>query len=449
MGFKRFSLLLFIRTVLVMSTSLLLTLSLTATGYHATSILLIIVLLMQIFELFNFVNKTNNELVRFFDAARYADFSQRFELKSVGSGFDELGNAFSDILAGMQAVRSQQQQELKHLKLVVEHVPVPLISIHQDQKITLWNNAARRLFGANPINKVSDLAQFSNEFVNKITTIQPGERQLVSIDIDGMTHQLSLSATQIMLAQQQEMLVSMQDIQTELGVAQLQAWQDLVRVLTHEIMNSITPVASLAKVAVDLVEDAKAKADNLQQEFEELDDVCDAVTTVARRSDSLMQFVSSYRQLTRLPPPNKKQLTISKLFKQVELLVSANWLNPKVNFVTEITPAELDVTVDADMIEQVIINLVKNADQALVGVESPQISLAAKLNKRGHVVIEVADNGMGIAEEVAAKIFVPFFTTKKDGSGVGLALTRQVMSAHGGHVKLSNSDSGATFSLTF
>jgi signal transduction histidine kinase len=269
-----------------------------------------------------------------------------------------------------------------------------------------------------------------------------------------MKHQLIVSATEIVTTSSHETLISLQDIQSELAIAQLQAWQDLVSVLTHEIMNSITPVASLSKTAVDLVNDVQEKVKNSSassvEVIEELDDVLGAVQTVARRSDGLMQFVKSYRRLTRLPSPNKKIISVGKLFTDVEMLVTQNWQAKGIDLTTSIIPTALDVNIDIDMVEQILINLLQNAEQALNQVNAPQVSMKAFLNLRGHVAIEVSDNGCGIEAENIEQIFVPFFTTKKEGSGVGLALTRQVMIAHGGIVSVRNNEQGgATFSLIF
>jgi len=454
MDFKRFSLLIVIRTVLAMVTLVLLTQAFTHQGYHASMLLLSIILIFQFIGITRFISKTNAELVRFFDAIRHADFSQRFELKSLGTGFDELGSTFTDILKRIQKVRSTQESELRQIKAIIEHVPVPLLSIANNGTVTLWNNSVRRLFGAHAITKVEDLAQFDSEFPKKLQSILAGERTLVNIIIDDMEHRLIISATEIITATHRETLFSLQDIQSELAVAQLQAWQDLVSVLTHEIMNSITPVASLAKTAVDLVEDVQEKT-KLLPDFpdgvnEELDDILGAVQTVARRSDGLMQFVSSYRRLTRLPSPKRQTISVDKLFTNVTSLTTQGSKVKGVDFTTSIIPSELDVNIDVDMIEQVLINLLQNAEQALSQVKSPQIAMKACLNLRGHVVIEVSDNGNGIEQENVGQIFVPFFTTKKEGSGVGLALTRQVMIAHDGKVTVrNNSKGGATFSLIF
>jgi nitrogen fixation/metabolism regulation signal transduction histidine kinase len=454
MGFKKFSLHIIIRTILAILTLALLTQVILAPGYHATSIFIAALLIFQLTEFIRFVEKTNIELVRFFDAMRHADFSQRFDLKQVGTGFDELGLAFTEILDKLQTARTSQEAELRHLKAIVEHVPTPLLSIHQNNQVTLWNNSARRLFGTNTITHGDDFEQFSQGFSKQLNKITIGEYQLISIDIDGMQHQLMIGVTEIMISQQKERLFSLQDIRSELDIAQLQAWQDLVRVLTHEIMNSITPVASLAKTAVILVDDLKEKtnADTVLKNTlnEDIDDIIDAVQTVARRSDSLMQFVSSYRRLTRLPPPKKKRIELSIIFEQVKILLQQDWQNNDINLTINITPRQLDLFADPDMTEQILINLLKNAEQALTNVKTPHIMLSAFLNPRGRTVIEVSDNGEGITDDVAAKVFVPFFTTKKEGSGVGLALTRQMMIAHGGNIRLlNNDDSDVTFRLTF
>ncbi len=466
MDFKRFSLLIATRTILAMLTLIFLTQAVMHDGYHATILLLSAVVVIQFFEIMRFISKTNAELVRFFDAVRHADFSQRFELKSLGTGFEELGVTFTNILKRIQQVRSSQEAELRHIKAVIEHVPVPLLSIDDHGKVTLWNNSVRRLFGTNVVTHIDDMAQFNKDFPSKLKSILAGERTLVNITIDGMEHKLIVSATEITTATQHETLLSMQDIQSELALAQLQAWQDLVSVLTHEIMNSITPVASLAKTAVDLVEDVQEKAKPLpaitvevsEEIIEDLEDILGAVKTVARRSDGLMQFVTSYRRLTRLPSPNKKVVSVATMFSHVTTLAQQNWYKSDIELTCSIMPQALDINVDADMIEQILLNLLLNAEQALIKIENEinkqsvkaKISLEAFLNVRGHVVIEVADNGKGIEEENMSQIFVPFFTTKKDGSGVGLALTRQVMLAHNGKVAVRNNEQGgATFSLTF
>ncbi|WP_286233023.1 sensor histidine kinase [Thalassotalea sediminis] len=451
MGFKKFSLRIVLRTVLAMVTLGALSLSLSNEGYHATSILLLMIVIIQLTELLRFVNKTNEELVRFFEAARHADYSQRFDLQTLGTGFDELRQSFGDILNQLQSSRQAQETTLKHIKAIVEHVPVPLMSIQSNDSITLWNNSARRLFGANQVTKLSDLTVFSNVFPQQIMAMSAGSRSLVEIKIDGIHHKLSVSATELVIHGDKELLISLLDIQSELNTAQLDAWQDLVRVLTHEIMNSITPVASLAQTAAELVDDL-ANQQPLDQSLQEtITDIADAVHTVARRSDSLTNFVSSYRRLTRLPKPKRTKVALSPLFNDLAQLHQQQWQKRNITFNINTSPQSLTVYADRDMLMQVMENLLLNAQHALANKEDNKvINVSSYLNTRGHVVIEITDNGCGIDEQIAEKIFVPFFTTKREGSGVGLALSRQVMLAHNGHIYLkSEQGKGTTFTLTF
>ena len=278
----------------------------------------------------------------------------------------------------------------------------------------------------------------------------PGNRELVTFSVEEIEYQLTLATTEISVAGNNDRLISLQDIQTELDLTQAQAWQDLVRVLTHEIMNSITPVTSLATTAVDVVKDMRDKTDKESPLADDLADVQDAIGTVARRSDSLMQFVDSYRQLTRLAPPEKKRVAIGELFGSVARLAAAEWPDRPVQLQQLVEPAGLDVFVDRDLLEPVLLNLLRNAWHATLDVEKPEIELRGRLNRRGNTVIEVRDNGPGVPEELENRIFVPFFTTKEGGSGVGLALARQVMTAHGGFIRvMPNEGGGAKFSLTF
>jgi two-component system nitrogen regulation sensor histidine kinase NtrY len=450
MAFRRFSLQLAARLVLVGLTMLGAILLLLRTDYYGLTALFAIALLLSVAELWYYIKRTNNEIERFLSAARYADFSQRFNFPKVGTGFESLGATFTEILERFRSEQMNKESELRHLQALLEHVPVPLLTVHGDGSITLRNNAARRLFGTVQVTQLSDLRQFGLGLHKAVEEAVPGLRELVEFSVEGVEHKLTLATAEIVVGRERERLVSLQDIQTELDVNQAQAWQDLVRVLTHEIMNSITPVTSLAATASDLVDDLRLKVGANSPLHDELCDLRDAVDTVARRSESLTQFVTSYRQLTRLAPPEKKRIHLAELFEDVCRLAESEWPAGDSLLTRQVKPDSLDVYADRDLLEPVILNLLRNAWQVTKDQEDVKIHLEGRLNRRGNVVIAVSDNGAGVPEDLSRKIFVPFFTTKAGGSGVGLALARQVMIAHGGYITLSESTAGgAKFSLTF
>jgi len=419
-------------------------------GLHSSTLIVAAILLMLVAELWTYISRMNREVARFLDAARFADYSQRFDFEKQGAGFKALGEAFTDIINRMRERRAGHEMEVRRLRALIEHIPVPLLTLHSDDSVTLQNNAARRLFGAEHVTSLKDLRKFGHQFAESISTSVPGARQLVTFTVEGIEYHLTLATTELNVAGNSERLISLQDIQSELDATQAQAWEELVRVLTHEIMNSITPVTSLAKTAVEVVEDVISKERTGEPLGEDLEDLRDAVMTVARRSDSLTQFVDSYRQISRMAPPEKKRVRMADLFDAIEKLAHAEWPDSRVDFSLEVVPRELDVYADRDLLEPVLLNLIRNAWQSTVNIDNPRIELKGRLNRRNNVVIEVIDNGPGVPDSIATKIFVPFFTTKESGSGVGLALARQVMIAHGGFIRVSRNDSGgATFSLTF
>jgi len=450
MAFKRFTLRLAGRLLLLGISLFALAWLLFQPGYHSLTVIAAVLFMLAAFEVWRLINRSNREIARFVNAAGHADFSQKFSLEGLGSGFDELGEAFRKILDRQRDLRSKQATDNLQLRALIEHIPIPLLTVHADNSISLRNNAARRLFGALHVTQLGDLKQFGESFHHSVSQAVPGIRELVTFSVEDVEYCLTLATTEVIVGSESERLISLQDIQTELDESQASAWQDLVRVLTHEIMNSITPVTSLAKTAEDVVEEMQSKTGRESPLADDLMDLHEAVTTLANRSDSLMQFVDSYRQITRLAPPNKQRIRLADLFESSETLARAEWSDNTVHLLKDIKPGGLDVYADRDLLEPVLLNLLRNAWQATQGQPNATIELLGRLNRRGHVVIEVRDNGPGVPDEISRNVFVPFFTTKPGGSGVGLALARQVMIAHGGFIRVTSSPSGgANFTLIF
>jgi two-component system, NtrC family, nitrogen regulation sensor histidine kinase NtrY len=450
MAFKHFGLLILLRLVVLCLGISGFYYAYNNPRYHVVTFIAFVIVICLIYELWFFLTRTNRELARFLASARYEDFNQSFDFENASAGFQALGDAFTKILERFKKLRMSQEAELSHLRAIINHIPVPLMTIKQDGNLILLNNAARRFFGTPQPTKITDLQKYGRDFYEQLMRCSAGDKPVVKISIDGIDTKLSLGLMEVTGNDGTERLVSLMDIGKELESTQLTAWQDLVRVLTHEIMNSITPVASLAQTTADIAEDVKTGLPTDHPQKGNIEKIVNASITMSRRAGNLMDFVTNFRKLTRLPKPNKQVTKVNDLFAHVMQITEANNLTNEIRLITEVNPDGLELYIDQEQIEQALINLLKNAEQALAHKSQGVIRLACGLNQRGMVTIEVTDNGPGIKEDIIDKIFVPYFTTKPDGSGIGLALTRQIMTNHGGFIRAANlEEGGASFKLTF
>ena len=450
MIFNQFGTMLAVRTALLLLALMALSYALVAKGYYGLTLLLTLITIGLVIEMYRFVARTNMEVVRFLDAARFEDFGQRIAVPSSGAGFEQLAGAFEEMFERFKASRQDKEQLHKHLLALTEQVPVPLFSVNTDNSVMLHNNAARKLFSGTRVTRVENLSVFGDELATAISSLEPGRNRLINFVKDGSTRQLVAKCSEVVTANGEELLISLQDIQSELDEVQSQAWHELVSVLTHEIMNSITPVASLAQTTAELIRDVDYPASENQRLSNQLDDAFNAAETVARRSQGLIRFVESYRSLTCLSVPNKQSVGLADLVDKVVELLSADPQQETPIFETRIEPKDLQLHADPHQLEQLLINLIKNAYDAVSEINAPEIRLTAEVTSTGSTRVVIEDNGAGIPEQLLEKVFVPFFTSKRQGTGVGLALARQIMTAHGGSIQAGRSTlGGAIITLLF
>ena len=265
--------------------------------------------------------------------------------------------------------------------------------------------------------------------------IEPGQQQLLQTKLREVPVELRISVSEIRMAGEVERLYSIENLSGELTAREASAWRNLIRVLTHEIMNTLTPVTSLAQTTTTMLDNPDAT-----------DDIREAVTTIARRSEGLMRFVARYRELLKVPQPDINVVSVAEALQSIGTLLSDEL--QALNFTIDVVPQSLEVQADPQLLDQVLLNLVRNAIDAMNQGGSPQLTLSGRLDY-GRVIIKVTDNGPGIADESIEQIFVPFFTTKRDGSGIGLSLSRQIMTAHGGDIAVTSDTGGTTVSLVF
>lgn len=455
MVFKRFSVAVLIRTVFICLSTFLLIYILTKTSFIATPFIVALLIVAQIFSMIHYVQKTNRDIARFFDSIKYSDFSQSFRSSVRGSSFEELSTAFSEVIDEFRKARAEKEEHYRYLQIVVQHVGIGLLAFTQDGDVGMINTAAKKLLRVHGIDNISELSRVSPALVAALREIKSGDKVLVKIVAENELSQLSIYATEFKLKEDHYTLVSLTNIQSELEEREMEAWQNLIRVLTHEIMNSVTPIISLSSTASSLLEGMAESTDEMKQgaddaNSETLQDVKGALDTISKRSEGLLHFVDDYRNLTRIPTPNFQAIKLIDLFARIEKLFSDRFHLRKIWYTYSTDPPNLELTADPDLIEQVLINMVLNSISALSSATSPMIKLFGKIDDRGVTIIQVIDNGHGILEELQEKIFIPFFTTRKEGSGIGLSLARQVMRAHKGGITVhSVPDKETVFTLRF
>ena len=453
MAFRNFRLVCTIRILFLSATVALLFYLLTETELYATAVIVSILVLVQIWLLISYVDGTNRDLARFLISVQYSDFTASFPEDSKGGSHRELREAFESVLKEFRKTRSEKEEHYRYLQTVVQHIGVGLIAFDQDNEVDLFNSAARRLLGISRARRIADLSAVSPALVDKLYEIQPGSRDLLKLEIKGEMMQLSLAATLFRLGRRSIKLVSLQNIASELSEREMESWQQLVRVLTHEIMNSVTPIASLSSTAGKMLGISEERAEQPPTAVlskPDLGDLRRAVHTIERRSRGLLHFVDAYRALTRIPKPDYQLVSMKNLLERVSQLMCSRPDVGGVKITTDIDPHSLELTADPDLIEQVLINLSTNAIQALQGRDGAELSLTSRLSERGRVIVDVTDNGPGIGEDTLESVFVPFFTTKPEGTGIGLSLSRQIMRLHKGDLTVSSTPNEATaFTLRF
>ena len=406
----------------------------------------IIINLVLFRSIYKQLDQTNSDLTRFLQSIKFSDFSQTFTHKNLGRSYDELNDAFNEVLEQFRKTRSEKEEQNRYLQTVLRHVGVGLIAFDTTGKIEFINHAARKLLGVNQVTHLNIIDQFEKTLSLKLLEMKSGERATIKLFDETDVVQLIIYATEFKMRDTAIKLVSLQNIQSELEEKELEAWQKLIRVLTHEIMNSVTPISSLSSTVNDMLSNGGA----LNLDEEQIDDIKSAVDTIHRRSDGLINFVENYRSLTKIPKPNFEIFSVQHLFDRLQRLLINDLDKYEIKLDMIVEPASLELTADADMIEQILINLIINSTHALKNVKNKRISISGKLNDKGRIIIRVADNGPGIPVDIQDKIFIPFFSTKSSGSGIGLSLARQIMRSHRGNIRVSSKPNEETaFTLVF
>jgi len=446
--FKNFRLNIIGRILFICISIFLLVILFQQSEFVSLIILLSSILLAQIILLIKYVESSNRDVTRFLDSIRYSDFSQSFSSKGFGSSFAELSSALTGVIGEFQKIRSEKEEHYQYIKTVIQHVAVGLIAYDSEGNVELINNAAKRFFGIAHLNNIKRLKVYSESLVNTLFTIKVGEKSLEKVYDHNNILQLIIYATSFKLKNKSITLVSIQNIESELEEKELEAWQKLIRVLTHEILNSMTPIVSLSGTAKDLLAESKNDSD-VAAKSETIKDAQNAINTINKRSSGLLNFVEAFRRLYRLPQPEFKIFAIVDLVERCFKLMESEFKEKGISYSFKIVPQKLELAADPDLLEQVLLNLLRNSINALDNQDHPQINIDVGLDLRSRTEIKLTDNGHGIKPDSIDKIFIPFFTTKKEGSGIGLSLSKQILRLHKGSINVVSDSDTTTFILTF
>jgi nitrogen fixation/metabolism regulation signal transduction histidine kinase len=450
MVFKQFRFNIVLRVLLITSTCLALFITLNST-FTFTPILVAGLIIYQVWSLIRYVDRTNRELASFLESIRYSEFTRSFQISDNSSSFNELNTAFNDVMKDFQQVRSEREEHFHYLQSIVQNIDVSILAYQRDGTVEMINPAAKKLFQVNTLRNINMLRSLSDKLADTLLTINPGENKLVKVQDEEDILQLAIYATEFKVKDKVILLSTIKNIQNVLEEQETAAWQKLIRVLTHEIMNSIAPISSLSSTVESMLKPfTTGKKDAPEIDVDTVKEIKGALQTINKRSTGLMNFVETYRSLTKIPEPNFAQVKMKDLMLNVHTLMKEEVQQKDIRIDISVEPETIEVQIDEQMIEQVLINLVKNSVQALDGCKDGRLQIRGFYNKRGRPTIQVTDNGQGILPDVIDKIFIPFFTTKRSGSGIGLSLSRQILRLHGGTITAKSTPNEETiFTMNF
>jgi len=418
------------------------------------SVLIIVIctlmIVLLIISTVSYLNTTNEKIRFFFDAVRNDDSNLSFPVNKGNRALSELYTSMNKVNMQIQQLKIENSQKEKYFSELIEHLATGIITFNSKGFILNANSAAKRLLSTDNLTHLQQIEHNNFRLYQAISNIKPFKQKLISFPSTPGNIQLTLKASSVKAGNEELIIVSINDIKNELDEKELDSWLKLIRVLMHEIMNSLTPIISLSENLTHIFNN-KGKAvspDDVTQDT--IANTIQGLSVINEQVKGLMSFVESYRRLTRIPEPEKKYFKINDLFKRVHVLYKSLENNERMELSVNTGNPDLEIFADENLITQVIINLLKNAIQANENNPEGTIRISCSTDNAGHSKICVADNGPGISEDKIEEIFVPFFTTRKEGTGIGLSISKQIMRVHGGNLTVRSKPGKETiFCLTF
>lgn len=450
MAYKKYRIKLIVRVITIALFMFLFLFSIDQEKWYVTSAVSFLVVLILLAELIYFIETTNRELSKFLLSIKHNDFTIHYNTDdSKNKTSLNLRQVFNEISTEFQNVRIEKELHYQYLQTVFAHSKTAIICFEKDGKIQLINESAKKLLDIKHIENIKEVKKINPKLFDTIKKINPTTEKLIKFKINHILVHLSLQCSLFKIKEKTYKMISLHDVKTVLEDQELDSWKKLIRVLNHEIMNSVTPISSLSSALNKMLSSNKKNQKKLSDlDTEETKDLIESIKTIENRSKGLLKFVTNYKKITTLPQPNYSEVNIFGLINHISRLLKSKLDEYEIKL--EIScPEDLKIRADHELIEQVIINLFLNAIEAIQNQKAKAIRIKSYI-KNDFKIIEISDNGPGISDEVLDQIFIPFFTTKKTGSGIGLSLSKQIMQLHRGNLSVNSKiDMGSTFILKF
>ena len=452
MDFNRFQRSIFIRLIGICTTiisGVLLAFFVQNILGYAGAILLFIVAAQLFLKLYKFVTKTNQKLSRFIDSIEHSDFILKFSSDNdLDRNFKGLNASFNAILAAFRKERAAKEEHLQYLKTILQQINTGLIVVNSNGTIAMINERAKKIINLRKMGHIDELHKINSQLYKILKSSSADENFLLDLNDNA---QLIIRSTSLKIKTKLVKIFTFHNIYSELQQKEIEAWQNLTKILRHEIMNSITPISSLNATLQDILEeDLVLTQDQFVLDQESVSDLKEGLTTIGNRTQGLIQFIDSYRNYSDLPAPNFQTINLMDVLENTHQLMHQEVSAQQIRFECNPLLPHLPIKGDAALLEMVLINLIKNAIQANENRPNAFIELIGGTDLKGVPFIMVKDNGKGIIPEAIDKIFIPFFTTKKVGTGIGLSLSKQIMQLHHGTLSVTSEEGkSTTFTMKF
>jgi len=431
---RRLYLNLIFRVLLIIAFSVGLGWSLQSSRVFYIAPIIIIAIIISAISLVRYLNSTNRKMSFFFEAVKNNDSALRFGRHPGNKTEDLLNRKLNEVNKQIQDLKMENRRKEQYFRTMLENVATGIITFNSKGVVLHANSSVKKMLSLEVLTHLKQIEKLDGRLYRTIQNIKPMEHRLISISNENVETEFALYATPFASGGDQLTILSVQDIKNELDARELSSWIKLIRVLIHEIMNSVTPITSLSESLYKKVVKDKKLSQKADENDCDGDIVCQGLEVIHDQSKGLMSFVESYRELTKLPKPDKKNFKIMDLLNRVKILFETEYTS-NLNIKIKTDPQDMEILADENQISQVLINIVKNAIQANEESTNAEIRILASA-KEGRSLIEIADNGPGIEKEIIDEIFVPFFTTNENGSGIGLSISKQIISLHGGNIKV-------------